>query len=492
MIPINGVTTKSTTILVDLRAVFTHPQVEHKLATRGSTVSLRRIMSTSVWMNYETGLLSEKECFAQLAEDYHFQACDLAAMIQNLRETTNWDQAAASIFKEIKRIGTRIFLVSNISKEDYAALRNRWDNEFWSIFDGVFTSSTLGVRKPSLHFYRHVLRATRAVPHQTFFVDDSPENVLAALSVGMRGTYKISELYRTVTNFVGDPVERGLAFLRRQGGSFPTTTQHNETITENYALLVILEVLNDPQPHLDSGTSLVVSPPVYPPPLYTRVINTDSGEPKYTSDAYPDDLDTTSLGLLTLPPDSVIAHSILDEMHDYIDKDGNVQTYFDKSRPRVDAVVALNVLTLFHRYGRGHELPDTMEWIYSVLLNRAYINGTRYYPNAECFLYSLTRLLRVSSDPTLKERVEAPLRKRVAERVGGAGDAYCLGMRVLACNYLGIDNHPDRQKLADMQQEDGGWEASCMYLIPGAKREVGNRGASTAFAVKALEDWSEQ
>lgn len=166
------------------------------------------------------------------------------------------------------------------------------------------------------------------------------------------------------------------------------------------------------------------------------------------------------------------------------------KAYFDKSRPRVDAVIALNVLTLFYRYGRGHELPDAMEWIYNILLHRAYINGTRYYANAEWFLYYLTRLLRVSNDPTLKERFEPPLRTRVAERVGVAGDAYCLGMRVLACNYLGIDNHPDCQKLADMQLEDGGWEASCMYFFPGANREVGNRGASTAFAVKALEGWS--
>lgn len=131
-----------------------------------------------------------------------------------------------------------------------------------------------------------------------------------------------------------------------------------------------------------------------------------------------------------------------------------------------------------------------MEWIYSILLHRAYARGTRYYPNAEWFLYYLTRLLRVSNDPTLSEKIEPLLRKRVAERVGAVGDAFCLGMRIAACNYLGIDNHPDRQKLADMQQEDGGWEASCMYLFPGTKREVGNRGASTAFAVNALEDWT--
>ena len=146
-------------------------------------------------------------------------------------------------------------------------------------------------------------------------------------------------------------------------------------------------------------------------------------------------------------------------------------------------------MTLFHKYGRGHELPGTFEWIYNILINRAYVKGTRYYPNAEWYLYYLTRLLRMSTDPTLKERIEQPLRTRLTERIGAAGDAYCLGMRVLSCDYLGIGNHLDRQKLADMQQEDGGWEPSCMYLFPGAKRMVGNRGASTAFAVKALKDW---
>jgi hypothetical protein len=53
-----------------------------------------------------------------------------------------------------------------------------------------------------------------------------------------------------------------------------------------------------------------------------------------------------------------------------------------------------------------------------------------------------------------------------------------------------LGNHPDRQTLADLQQEDGAREASCIYFFPGATREVENRGVSTAFAVKALEDWS--
>lgn len=153
----------------------------------------------------------------------------------------------------------------------------------------------------------------------------------------------------------------------------------------------------------------------------------------------------------------------------------------------MDAIIALNVLTAFYKYGRGYELPQTLDWIQNILLNRAYIHGTRYYQSPEWFLYYATRLLAYSKDPSLKERLEAPLRTRLIERIGVNGDAFCLGMRLLACNSLGIENTPDKEQLASMQQADGGWKPSAMYFFPTDKKEVGNRGTTTAFAVKALQ-----
>lgn len=47
--------------------------------------------------------------------------------------------------------------------------------------------------------------------------------------------------------------------------------------------------------------------------------------PKYTTKVYPDDLDTTSLALRTLNYDADLAHSLLDEMLEYVDEDGFVQ-----------------------------------------------------------------------------------------------------------------------------------------------------------------------
>jgi hypothetical protein len=124
--------------------------------------------------------------------------------------------------------------------------------------------------------------------------------------------------------------------------------------------------------------------------------------------------------------------------------------------------------------------------MHNILTHRAYIDGTRYYPTAEWFLYYLTRLLAASNDALLRERLEPLLKTRVLERVGVAGDACCLGMRLLTCRSLRIEDYQDRERLVEMQQMDGGWEASCMYLFPSEGKEIGNRAVATAFAVAAL------
>ncbi|CAI7630045.1 unnamed protein product [Penicillium pancosmium] len=460
-------------ILVDLGGVLFHPPVQCTLATADSSVTLGRIMSTSAWMDYEVGKLDDEQCFNKLAEQFGFKASDLKAMIHNLRETTAYDKETLFTFRTLKRTpGVEIVLVSNISAMDYQALRKTFDDEFWSTFDHIFTSSMLGVRKPSPRFYRHVLRALRVEPQNTFLIDDRQENVLSARSIGMRGTANLVGLPRRLTNLVGDPVERGLTFLRQQAGVFPSVTQEGVAVDENYAPLLILEALKD-----RSLVNLKCPP---------RLWNFFSGSPKYTTEVYPDDLDTTSLALTTLNYDSDLAHSILDEMLDYVDEDGFVQTYTDRSRPRVDAVIALNVLITFHTYGRGYELPQTLDWMHSILTHRAYIDGTRYYSTAEWFLYYLSRLLARSNDPLLHQRLKPLLRTRVTERVGVNGDAFCLGMRLLTCNFLEIENFQDRERLAEMQCEDGGWEPSCMYFFPSERKEIGNRGLTSAFAVAAL------
>jgi hypothetical protein len=131
--------------------------------------------------------------------------------------------------------------------------------------------------------------------------------------------------------------------------------------------------------------------------------------------------------------------------------------------------VCVNVLTLFYKYNREAELQPTLQWICEVLRNRAYLDGTRYYETAECFLYFLSRLLLSSSDMALHTALGPMLKERLQERIGAEGDALQLAMRIVACASVGVRDDADLRTLLTLQHEDGGFEIGWMYKYGSSK-----------------------
>jgi len=184
--------------------------------------------------------------------------------------------------------------------------------------------------------------------------------------------------------------------------------------------------------------------------------------------------------------DEEVVHSVMDEMLEYTNTDGIIQTYFDHTRQHIDPVVCVNVLTLFYLYGRGYELTQTLHWVYKVLLHRAYLNGTRYYATPECFLFFLSRLIGCSESPELHQYLKPLLIERVQERVGADSDALALAMRILVCKSLGIRNEVDLRALLPLQSDDGGWEVCWIFRYGSSRISIGNRGLTTSFAINAI------
>jgi len=163
------------------------------------------------------------------------------------------------------------------------------------------------------------------------------------------------------------------------------------------------------------------------------------------------------------------------------------QTYCDSERPRFDAGVCVNVLTLFYTHGRGSEVKPTLLWIRDILLYRAYLEGTKYFNAPECLFFLVTRLLACSEDAELHGMLQPLLKDRVQERIGAEGDALALAMRILVCNFVGIRNEVDLRGLLPLQCIDGGWEIGWIYRYGLTDISVGNRGLTTALAIKAIE-----
>ena len=78
------------------------------------------------------------------------------------------------------------------------------------------------------------------------------------------------------------------------------------------------------------------------------------------------------------------------------------------------------------------------------------------------------------------------MRLRVQERVGKQGNALDLAMRIIACKSLHVACDDDHQSLRNLQWDDGGWESGWIYRYGSTGVRFGNRGVTTALAIKAL------
>ncbi|KAJ7783223.1 Haloacid dehalogenase-like hydrolase-domain-containing protein [Mycena metata] len=424
-----------------------------------SSKTLRQILSCPTWFDYERGNLSEEECYAQVGSEFSIPPEEIRQAFIQARESLQSDDDLISLVRELKEQsnGLRVFAMSNISLPDYEVLRTKPAD--WDIFDRIFTSGEAGERKPHLGFYKHVLSEAEVDPTRAIFVDDKLENVLSARSLGLHGIVfprgGSDKVKRALRNLIGDPLQRARDYLRTNARFHQSVTDNGVVLQENFAQLLLLELTNDKE-----LIDIVEHP---------RAWNFFHGKGTLTTEAFPFDLDTTSIGLTVMERDEEVVMSVMDEMLQYIDSDGIVLTYFDHQRPRFDPVVCVNVLTLFYTYNRQSELQPTLQWVCEVLRNRAYLDGSRYYFSAECFLYFLSRLLLASDDDALHSALEPMLKERLQERIGVEGDALQLAMRIVACTSMGLRDDVDLRTLRTLQCEDGGFEIGWMYKYGSSK-----------------------
>lgn len=113
-----------------------------------------------------------------------------------------WNSMHAGIssdkWQRIKRLhskGNRIYLLSNTDKIHWEHTMALYQDYFEQLFDAIFLSFNYEKAKPDPSIFKEVNRAIHANPLQTYFVDDSAENRVAAEhSVGWIGCADFDEL----------------------------------------------------------------------------------------------------------------------------------------------------------------------------------------------------------------------------------------------------------------------------------------------------------
>ncbi len=84
----------------------------------------------------------------------------------------------------------RIFLLSNTNTIHVNAFSKLIEKDygirkFESLFEKVYYSCFMGMRKPDIEIFEHVLRDNNLSPHQTLFIDDSIQHIIGARAAGL-------------------------------------------------------------------------------------------------------------------------------------------------------------------------------------------------------------------------------------------------------------------------------------------------------------------
>lgn len=200
------------------------------------------------------------------------------------------------------------------------------------------------------------------------------------------------------------------------------------------------------------------------------------------------DTDTNSLGYsVLLENDRVTSESanrILDSILAHRDDNEIIRVWLSKERVNhSDHVVGANALYFANLLDRGDELRKTEDWLITILDSRQYLEGSRYYPSPDSFLYLLGRLIKF---PALEEKLKIKLEEHLQQRIGKTEYPLDLAMRVVLADSLGVKNDGERQKLLKLQNQDGSWPADALYRQGKKAVFYSNKSLPTAFALRAL------
>ena len=205
---------------------------------------IEKIVSSPPWHLYESGQLSQPECYERAARQFGLDTSEVAEAFIQIHASLQPDAAVVAFIKGLRKdTPVKIYVMSNIAKEDFEALGDKMDRR---LFNAVFTSGAYGTRKPEPDFYCKVMEEIDLKPEEVVFVDNRHENVAAATNLGIRGLVFDKEMVKTLQGVLDEPATRTRNLLHRNAKKFESKIDNGIGVGDNVASLLILEATQKP------------------------------------------------------------------------------------------------------------------------------------------------------------------------------------------------------------------------------------------------------
>ncbi|KAI8188507.1 hypothetical protein K4K48_003801 [Colletotrichum sp. SAR 10_66] len=206
------------------------------------------ILESAEWHTLESGKGTASEVYKSLTERFGLNEGALEETVRQASLTLTLNDDFVVAIRKLKADSNtklRVFAATNMSNDSYDTVRAKLGG--WDIFDDVFTSARLGVRKPERDFYNRVLEFAGVAADSAVFIDDRTENVICAQCCGMRGVLfdNTESAVRKLHSLFGDPVQRGRSWLQTHAKDMWCMSSTGLEIREQFQQLLLLHLTND-------------------------------------------------------------------------------------------------------------------------------------------------------------------------------------------------------------------------------------------------------
>lgn len=138
---------------------------------------------TKNWYLWRDDKINEKRFWDNISNELNFEY-NFEQVKKITRNITKINNSMVSLIKEIRN-KYKIYILSNHAREwfNHTIKKDGLDE----LFDGIFTSFEAQVSKPEKEIYLKFLEKFGCEASECVFIDDKPENIDAAKSLGFNG-----------------------------------------------------------------------------------------------------------------------------------------------------------------------------------------------------------------------------------------------------------------------------------------------------------------
>lgn len=103
------------------------------------------------------------------------------------------NEESISILNKIRNLGYKMYILSNTNEIHFSSIQqkfyNKYSYELSILFDDVFLSFEIGLRKPDNEIYKYVLNKINLEAEQVLLIDDLKANIESAKNMGIKTHY---------------------------------------------------------------------------------------------------------------------------------------------------------------------------------------------------------------------------------------------------------------------------------------------------------------